>query len=47
MTVISSDESPKTALDKTFKKGYQKPTLFKVPKENNAYIGAASSYVTC
>lgn len=45
-TVISADKNPKTALDKAFKKGYKKPTLFKVPKENNAYIGAAGSYVS-
>jgi hypothetical protein len=45
-TVISSDKNPKTALDAALKKGYKKPTLFKVPTENNAYIGAAGSYVT-
>jgi len=45
-TVISADKNPKRALDKALKKGYKKPTLFKVPRENNAYIGAAGSYVT-
>ena len=45
-TVISADKNPKWALDGALKKGYKKPTLFKVPKENNAYIGAAGSYVT-
>jgi hypothetical protein len=45
-TVISADTNPKTALEKALKKGYTKPTLFKVPKENTAYIGAAGSYVT-
>jgi hypothetical protein len=45
-TVISADKNPQTALDEALKKGYKKPTLFKVPKENNAYIGAAGSYVT-
>ena len=45
-TVISSDKNPKTALDAALKKGYKKPTLFKVSTENNANIGAAGSYVT-
>ena len=45
-TVISADKNPKIALDKALKKGYKKPTLFKVPRENNAYIGAAGSYVS-
>ena len=44
-TVISADKNPKTTLDKALKKSYKKPTLFKVPKENNAYIGTGSSYV--
>lgn len=44
-TVITADKDPKKALEKAIKKGYKKPTLFKVPKENNAYIGAAGYYV--
>lgn len=45
-TVISANKDPKIALDEAVKKGYKKPTLFKVPRENNAYIGATGSYVT-
>jgi uncharacterized protein DUF5678 len=45
-TVISADKNPQTALDKAHQKGYKKPTLFKVPRENTAYIGAAGSYVS-
>ena len=37
--VISADKNAKKAYDDALRKGYQKPTLLKVPQENNAYIG--------
>lgn len=37
--VISSDENAKKAYDKAVQKGYKKPTLFKVPKQNLPYFG--------
>lgn len=39
--VISSDLTAKGAYDKAIKKGVQKPTLFKVPKQNIPYFGTA------
>ena len=44
--VISADKNPQIALEEALKKGYKKPILFKVPRENNASSGAASSYVS-
>ncbi len=37
--VISADKSAKKTLEEAVKRGYPHPTLFKVPKENNAFIG--------
>ena len=39
--VISADKSAKKAYEEALRKGYKKPTLFKVPQENNAYIGSS------
>lgn len=37
--VISFDKNAERAYKKAFQKGYKKPTLFKVPKENLPYFG--------
>ena len=37
--VISADKSVRKVVDEAKKKGYKKPTLFKVPKNDNAFIG--------
>ncbi|MCL4418822.1 DUF5678 domain-containing protein [Patescibacteria group bacterium] len=39
--VISSDKKAEKAYSEALKKGYQKPTLFKVPHENLPYFGFA------
>lgn len=39
--VISFNKSAKKAYDDAIKKGYKKPTLFKVPKKNLPYIGTS------
>jgi len=39
--VISFSTSAKKAYDEAIKKGYKKPTLFKVPKKNLPYIGTS------
>ncbi len=39
--VISSDKKAEKAYNEALKKGYQKPTLFKVPRENLPYFGFA------
>lgn len=38
-TVISSDTTAKGAYEKAIKKGLEKPTLFKVPKQNLPFVG--------
>ena len=37
--VISSNKNAEKAYKEAVKKGYDKPTLFKVPQENNPYFG--------
>lgn len=37
--VISSSKSAEKAYREALKKGYKKPTLFKVPQENLPYFG--------
>lgn len=37
--VIASSKSADEAYTKAIKKGYSKPTMFKVPKENIPYFG--------
>ncbi|OGH19716.1 MAG: hypothetical protein A3D74_03185 [Candidatus Levybacteria bacterium RIFCSPHIGHO2_02_FULL_37_13] len=37
--VISSDKNVDKVYKKALKKGYQKPTLFKVPQKNLPYFG--------
>lgn len=39
--VISSDKKAEKVYQDAIKKGYQKPTLFKVPRENLPYFGFA------
>lgn len=40
--VLSFDKDAKKAYDKAVKKGFNKPTLFKVPKEIVPYFGLLS-----
>ena len=37
--VISADKSVRKVIDEAKRKGYEKPTLFKVPNEQIAFIG--------
>ncbi len=37
--VISSDTTAKGAYEKALKKGAEKPTLFRVPKQNLPFVG--------
>lgn len=37
--VVSSSKSAERAYKEAVEKGYQKPTLFKVPRENFPYFG--------
>lgn len=37
--VISSDKNAEKAYKKAFERGFKKPTLFKVPKQNLPYFG--------
>lgn len=37
--VISSDKNANKAYKEALKKGYRKPTLFKVPQKNLPYFG--------
>lgn len=39
--VISSDKKAEKVYQEAIKKGYLKPTLFKVPQENLPYFGFA------
>ncbi len=40
--VLASSTSAKKAYDEAVKKGYEVPTLFKVPKKNLPYVGMSS-----
>lgn len=40
-TVISHGQKVKKVIEDAAKKGFSKPILFKVPKENITYIGSA------
>lgn len=42
--VVSADTNAKKAYKEAIEKGYKKPTLFKVPKQNLPYIGFLSSH---
>ena len=42
--VIAANKSVRKVVDEAKKEGYSKLTLFKVPKEDSAFIGSVSLY---